>query len=53
MSKYEIEVTKIRWVRKPLARKFTIELDDDFGGYIHIDKKQNVNVKVTEITKHE
>lgn len=49
MGKYEIEVTKIRWVRKPLVRKFTIDLDDDFGGYLHIDKKQHVNVKVTKL----
>lgn len=47
MGKIKIEVTKFRWIRKPLVRTFEVDLDDDFGGYLHIDKKQNVDVKVS------
>lgn len=50
MGKLQIEVTKIRWIRKPLVRKFTVDIDDEnFGGYFHIDKKQYVDVKVTKL----
>lgn len=47
MSRLLIEVIKIRWIRKPLVRAFTVTLDDDFGGYLHIDGKQHVEVRVT------
>lgn len=48
MGKIEIEVTKMRWIRKPLIRTSTVDLDDDFGGYLHIDKKSHVDVKVSQ-----
>jgi hypothetical protein len=46
MSKYTIEVTKLRWFRRPLVRTFTVTLDDDFGGMLWIGEKLGVNVKV-------
>lgn len=49
MTNLHLEVTKIRLIRKPLVRTFTVTLDEDFGGYLHIDKKQHVDVKITKL----
>jgi hypothetical protein len=47
MSKYTIEVTKPRLFGKPLVRSFDIDVDDDFGGKLWINKKMQIQVKVS------